>query len=78
MVIDTLRRFHDADENAACAMTLVLGQLERLAMGWDALCCLYTTPANPQYSKKLAIYSRQAVVRRFWWITSAGRAISPL
>ena len=32
VVIDTLRRFHDADENAACAMTLVLGQLERLAM----------------------------------------------
>ncbi|MFQ2034968.1 helicase RepA family protein [Aeromonas veronii] len=33
IVIDTLRRFHDADENAACAMTQVLGQLERLAMG---------------------------------------------
>ncbi|MGL5127424.1 MAG: helicase RepA family protein [Aeromonas popoffii] len=33
VVIDTLRRFHDADENAACAMTQVLGQLERLAMG---------------------------------------------
>lgn len=32
VVIDTLRRFHDADENAACAMTQVLGQLERLAM----------------------------------------------
>ncbi|WP_082634731.1 helicase RepA family protein [Aeromonas schubertii] len=32
IVIDTLRRFHDADENAACAMTQVLGQLERLAM----------------------------------------------
>lgn len=33
VIIDTLRRFHDADENAACAMTQVLGQLERLAMG---------------------------------------------
>lgn len=33
IVIDTLRRFHDADENVACAMTQVLGQLERLAMG---------------------------------------------
>lgn len=32
VVIDTLRRFHDADENAAFAMTQVLGQLERLAM----------------------------------------------
>lgn len=33
VVIDTLRRFHDTDENAACAMAKVLGQLERLAMG---------------------------------------------